>query len=57
MKNKITIPFVVLFLMLLQSCKKTRSCNETKLLFITVTTIDTTGIDDYEGSFWNGFPI
>jgi hypothetical protein len=49
MKNKITIPFIiVLFLLLLQSCKKTRSCNNGNGNPVTVTTIDTTGIDDYE---------
>jgi hypothetical protein len=49
MKNKITIPFIIL-LLCLQSCKK----REAKLpeietiIPVTVTTIDTTGIDDYE---------
>jgi hypothetical protein len=48
MKNKITIPFIIL-LLCLQSCKK----REAKLpeietiIPVTVTTIDT-GIDDYE---------
>jgi multidrug efflux pump subunit AcrA (membrane-fusion protein) len=51
MKNKITIPFIiVLFLMLLQSCKKQEAAiTETETIIpVTVTTIDTTGIDDYE---------
>ena len=51
MKNKITIPFIiVLFLMLLQSCKKEEvAITETETIIpVTVTTIDTTGIDDYE---------
>lgn len=51
MKNKITIPFIiVLFLMLLQSCKKEETAiTETETIIpVTVTTIDTTGIDDYE---------
>jgi multidrug efflux pump subunit AcrA (membrane-fusion protein) len=51
MKNKITIPFIiVLFLMLLQSCKKQEAAiTETETIIpVTVTTIDMTGIDDYE---------
>jgi multidrug efflux pump subunit AcrA (membrane-fusion protein) len=51
MKNKITIPFIiVLFFMLLQSCKKEEAATtETETIIpVTVTTIDTTGIDDYE---------
>jgi hypothetical protein len=37
------------YFVLLQSCKKTRSCNEIETIIpVTVTTIDTTGIDDYE---------
>jgi len=51
MKNKITIPFIiVLFVMLLQSCKKQEAATtETETIIpVTVTTIDTTGIDDYE---------
>ncbi|WP_192500994.1 efflux RND transporter periplasmic adaptor subunit [Flavobacterium sp. PL002] len=51
MKNKITIPFIiVLFVLLLQSCKKEETAiTETETIVpVTVTTIDTTGIDDYE---------
>jgi multidrug efflux pump subunit AcrA (membrane-fusion protein) len=51
MKNKITIPFLMLlFLVILPSCKKeeTRLKETETIIPVTVTTIDTTGIDDYE---------
>jgi hypothetical protein len=48
MKNKITIPFIIL-LLCLQSCKKQEAKLEIETIIpVTVTTIDTTGIDDYE---------
>jgi hypothetical protein len=48
MKNKITIPFIIL-LLCLQSCKKRKRKPEIETIIpVTVTTIDTTGIDDYE---------
>jgi hypothetical protein len=56
MKNKITIPFItVLFYCFYSLVKKQEAAiTETETIIpVTVTTIDTTGIDD--GSFWNGF--
>jgi hypothetical protein len=47
MKNKITIPFIIL-LLCLQSCKQEAKLPEIETIPVTVTTIDTTGIDDYE---------
>jgi multidrug efflux pump subunit AcrA (membrane-fusion protein) len=49
MKNKITISFIIL-LFCLQSCKKQEATPPEieAIIPVTVTTIDTTGIDDYE---------